>query len=325
MFHTQSIHTTLLRLLLICLLGWGVGAKLFAQNEAQVSMYHAMPTYYNPAAAGQDSALHISTFHRMQWMGVENAPRTFFFGVDLPFKFLKRQHGVGLALGNDQAGLFNTTSFGFQYAYRSKPLWGGFLSIGAEVGGINQSFAGGEIYIPEGDAWESTDDALPSTDVSAMAFDCSFGLRYEHTLFYAGISGRHLTQPVIDLDEYAYSEQARVFYFEAGGNIPVPRSLYILQPSILLKTTLGVTQVDYSLRATYDRKFWGGLTYRPGDAVVVMLGMHLKTLTVGYAYDIGISPLANAAGGSHEIMVSYTLKLDLDKKVKHRHKSIRIL
>ncbi len=311
--------------ILLCVLCVLSVAGARAQNEAQISMYHAVPTFYNPAAAGQDSSLHISAFHRMQWMGVENAPTTFFFGADLPFKFMKRQHGAGLTLANDKAGLFGTTSFGFQYVFRTKKFWGGILSVGIELGGINQSFSGGEIYIPDGEAWEPSDDALPTGDVSAMAFDCSAGLRYSHDLFYAGLSARHLTQPVLDLDEFAYSEQARVFYFEAGCNIPIRRSLYILQPSLLVKTTLGMTQVDYTIRAMYDQKFWGGLTFRPKDAVVLMAGMKLKSFMVGYAYDIGISPLANASGGSHEIMATYTLKMDLDKKTKHRHKSIRIL
>jgi hypothetical protein len=98
-----------------------------------------------------------------------------------------------------------------------------------------------------------------------------------------------------------------------------------MQPSVLVKSDFASTQVDYTLRATYDHRFWGGLTYRPGDAVVVQLGVDLKNLRLGYAYDVGISPLAQASGGSHELMVSYTVRLDLGKKEKHPLKSIRIL
>ena len=98
-----------------------------------------------------------------------------------------------------------------------------------------------------------------------------------------------------------------------------------MQPSVLVKTTFLATQVDVTLRATWNKRFWGGVTYRNGDAVVVMVGADIKTIRLGYAYDIGISPLAKASDGSHEILATYTLEFELDKKRKHPSKSIRIL
>lgn len=297
---------------------------LRAQNDPQISMYWAVPTLYNPAAGGQDSSLHISAFDRMQWVGVENAPQTFFFGADLPFKFLKREQAAGLILMNDAAGLFTTTTFGLQYAWKTR-LWGGQLSVGLQGGAVNQSFNGSKVYIPDGDAWEPSDDALPTSNVSAMAFDCAAGLYYSRGMFYGGLSAQHLTAASLELSDYAYSELERIYYFQLGGNIPIKRTLFIVQPSVLVKTDLASTQVDYTLRATYDHRLWGGVTYRPTDAVVLQVGLDLKNLRLGYAYDIGTSALAQVSGGSHELMATYTVKLDLGKKEKHKHKSIRIL
>jgi type IX secretion system PorP/SprF family membrane protein len=304
--------------------GMSIGSTLRAQNEPQISMYWAVPTVFNPASGGQDSSMHIAAFDRMQWVGVENAPRTFFFGADMPFKFLRREHAAGLLLINDEAGLFSTTTFGVQYAYKM-PLWGGQLAVGVQGGAVNQSFAGGDVYIPDGDAWDPSADAIPSGNVSAMAFDCAAGIYYTHGLVYVGISAQHLTAATLELDEYAYSQLERIYYFQLGCNIPIKRTLFILQPSVLVKTQLQSTQTDYTLRFTYDHRLWGGLTYRHGDAVVVQAGVDLKNIRLGYAYDIGTSALAKVSGGSHEIVATYTLKLDMGKKEKHKHKSIRIL
>ena len=310
--------------LLLCLAAWGGTERAAAQQDVQSSLYWAVPTLYNPATAGCDSALHISAFDRMQWVGVKNAPQTFFISADMPVHFLRRLHGLGVTAVNDQAGLFLTTYVAGQYAYRLD-LWGGRLSMGGQAGIVNQTFRGGDIYIPDGDAWEPSDDALPSGDVSAMGFDCGAGVYYERGRWYGGVGALHLTGTELDLDEYAYSELARTYYFHAGGNIPIRRTLFIVQPSVMVKTTWQTTQVDCTLRATYDRRLWGGLTYRHGDAVVLMVGADVKTFRFGYAYDIGISPLAKASDGSHEVLVTYTLQFDLDKKRKHPHKSIRIL
>lgn len=295
-----------------------------AQNDPQIGMYWAVPTLYNPASAGTDSALHITALDRMQWVGVKNAPRTFFASLDLPFKVRQSRHGVGVSVMNDQAGLFNTTQLGAQYSH-SFALWGGRLALGLQAGMVNQAFRGGDIYMPDGDAWDRQDDGLPTGDISGMTFDCGFGAYYECPWFYAGLSAQHLTGGAIDLDEYAYTELTRTYFFNVGCNIPIKRSLLLVQPSILVKTTFQALQTDYNLRVLYDRKFWGGITFRPGDAVVLMVGANVGNIVLGYGYDIGISPLAKASNGSHELMVTYSMKLDLDKKKQHAHKSIRIL
>ena len=295
-----------------------------AQNDPQSSMYFAVPTQYNPAAAGSDSALHVSVFDRMQWVGVKNAPRTFFVSADMPFMVKQSRHGVGLAIVNDQSGLFQTTQLGVQYSH-SLRLAGGRLALGLQGGMVNQSFAGGDIYIPDGDAWDPNDDGLPSGDISGMTVDFGFGAYYEYDWLYAGISAQHLTGGTLELDEYAYTELERSYFFIVGGNIPIKRSLLLLQPSFLLKTTFQAMQYDFTLRATYDNKFWGGLTFRPGDAIVMMVGANVGSISLGYAYDIGLSPLARVSNGSHEIMATYSYKLNLDKKRQHAHKSIRIL
>ena len=312
-------------ILILLLAGWaGNTCSLMAQNDPQSSMYWAVPTLYNPAAVGCDSAIHISAFNRMQWVGVKNAPQTFFAAVDMPFKFKNVRNGAGLSVMNDKAGLFNTTQLGAQYSY-SQNLWEGRLALGLQAGMVNQSFAGGDVYIPDGDAWDPSADGLPTGDVSAMTFDCGFGAWYERQWLYAGFGIQHLSEGTINLDEYAYSELTRTYFFNVGGNIPIRRTLFIVQPSILVKTTMQAVQTDYTLRATYDHKFWGGVTYRPGDAVVMMVGADVGNIRLGYAYDIGISPLAKASNGSHELMVTYSYKIDLDKQKQHSHKSIRIL
>jgi hypothetical protein len=68
------------------------------------------------------------------------------------------------------------------------------------------------------------------------------------------------------------------------------------------------TTVDFSLNGQfiYNKKFWGGLTYRHTDAIVPMVGIHLLNgLSVGYSYDIALSDIASYTSGSHEIVVRY--------------------
>ena len=83
-------------------------------------------------------------------MGLTGSPKSFLALADMPLRFLKADHGVGLMLANDSYGLFKTTSLGLQYAYKVR-LWGGQLSLGLQLGLVSQTFDGSEVFIPESD------------------------------------------------------------------------------------------------------------------------------------------------------------------------------
>jgi hypothetical protein len=62
--------------------------------------------------------------------------------------------------------------------------------------------------------------------------------------------------------------------------------------------------------ATYNDKFWGGLSFRQGDAAIVLVGVSLlkdNSLRLGYAFDYIIKARPLKRPTSNEIMLSYTL------------------
>ena len=111
----------------------------------------------------------------------------------------------------------------------------------------------------------------------------------------------------------------------AGSNIPIKNTLFELQPSFLVKTDTRFFQGEVTARVRYNKFISGGVAYRYGDAVSAMVGVELKNFFVGYSYDYPISKMSVGTTGSHEVMVSYNVKLDLSEKNKNKHKSIRIM
>lgn len=190
----------------------------FAQFDTQLSQYWAMPAYYNPAAIGTTDYLHISAGARLQWVGIPNAPSAFLGGADMPVKLGKKRIGVGAIVQHESLGLFSNLNAGVQAAYKLK-LFGGQLSVGVQVGIFDQGFKGTDVYIPSGDDYhETTDDAIPTSDLHGTAFDLNMGVWYTHKYFWAGLSATHLTQPTVKLntsegtDESGYESQMnRVF------------------------------------------------------------------------------------------------------------------
>ena len=251
--------------------------------------------------------------------------------ADMPFKFLNKRWGAGVVLQHESIGLYRTMNAGVQGSYKRKML-GGTLSAGIQVGLVNQTFKGSEKELPENDdAHTSADDAIPEGDVTGSALDIGVGLFYQHKYFWAGASVAHVNTPSITLKESRESEDqyeynvGRFYYFMAGGNIPIKNTLFEIQPSVLLRTDLQFVQAEATARIRYNKFLSGGVAYRYKDAVSVMLGAEFKNVFIGYAYDYPLTQLSNATKGSHEIFISYNVKLDLGEKNKNRHKSIRIM
>lgn len=318
------MHMRYKRYLLLLLLVLPSMVRLRAQDDTQLSQYWAMPSYYNAGAAGIYEKLNLRAATRQQWVGMPGAPKSFLVLADMPLRFLKADHGIGLQLSNDSYGLFKTTSFGIQYAYKVK-LWGGQLSLGLQLGLISQIFDGTEVFIPESDYHQQTDDAIPTSEVQGTAFDVGFGVYYTHKYFYAGLSSTHLSKPAISFDENYEGSITRAYYFIAGGNIPLRNALYEVQPSMMVKTTFQMTQAELTLRLRYNRFIWGGLAYRWNEAIIFMAGCEFKNFLLGYSYDYSTSAIQKASSGSHEVFIGYSMKLELSKGKKNKHKSIRIL
>lgn len=313
-------------------------APASAQTDVSLSQFYEVPAFFNPGATGTDDFLRIRGGGRLQWMGIDNAPRTYLGTADMPFKIGSRRIGAGLRLMQESIGLYSTTDLGAQISYKIKKF-GGVFSVGLQFGFVDQAFKGSEVYLPDNDDYhEGNDDAIPTTDIHGTAFDLGAGLWFTHPRFYAGISGTHLTSPSITMNaenaaggsetsgDRRYEFQVKsTLYFTAGCNIPVNNTLFEIIPSVLVQTSAGFSTGELMARARYRKMFSFGLGYRWDDAVIATVAAEIKNFYIGYSYDYATSAIHSASSGSHELFVGYRMKLNLSEKNTHRHKSVRIM
>jgi type IX secretion system PorP/SprF family membrane protein len=67
--------------------------KAHAQQEVQYSQYMFNMLAVNPAYAGSRDVLSMTGVYRQQWVGIEGAPTTQSFTIDMPVK--KEKVGIG--------------------------------------------------------------------------------------------------------------------------------------------------------------------------------------------------------------------------------------
>lgn len=289
--------------------------NLSAQQEPQFTLNQFNHTTVNPGYAGLRDAICVTGIVRQQWIGLNDednnhvAPETFLVNADAPIRFL--HGGVSAVVMQDKIGYFKDVYVKLGYSY-NKTLASGELGIGFNVGFLNKSLDFSKLK-----PVEDNDPILNGAQESTMFTDLGFGVFYvQPTGLYAGISTTQILEGARELGSGGLKYDLRRHYYgTAGYEISFIRNpAYVFTPSVFLKYDGTTAQVDINGVLEYNRKFWGGLTYRFQETAAVMLGLNIKDLSIGYAYDIPLTKIGGA--GSHEIMVRYCFQLELEKTKK---------
>lgn len=294
-----------------------------AQYDPAFNHYWTLQSFYNPAASGLNAQLDVQGAYAMQMRGYEHAPATMIVTADLPLWVLSAAHGVGAGFVNDKIGLFEHKKFYVQYAYHQR-LWGGRLSGGVRAALLAESFDGSGV-----DVADSGDPAFPTADVSGTAFDLDAGLRYDARRWYAGASILHALAPVVALGDTKANEfeVPTAFYLTGGYNIPLRHPLLKVQTSAIVRSDLSAWRGDVTARLLYDGpkgKLYAGVGYSPTISISVFVGGNFHGVRLGYCYEIYTSGIG-ALQGTHELSLGYVTDLDLFKKGRNKHQSVRVL
>lgn len=295
-----------------------------AQYDVAFGHYWALQPYYNPAASGLSRQINVQAAYSMQMTGFKNAPATMYAGVDLPLFFFGPRHGAGVGFLNDEIGLFSNKELYLQYAYHQS-LLGGQLSVGVRASMLNDSFDGTKL-----DIIDSGDPAFATNEVNGSAFDLGAGVRYTYRdVWYAGLSAMHLASPTINLgDDKMHQVQVNMGMYATGGyTVKFKQPVYKLLTSAMFRTDMQAWRADLTARLAYDgtkNKLYAGLGYSPMNSVTVLFGMDFHGVKLGYSYEIYTSAIG-ALHGTHELTLGYQTDMNLFKKGKNRHKSVRLL
>jgi type IX secretion system PorP/SprF family membrane protein len=302
----------------ILLISLGVSA----QQDPEFSQTRSVLTSFNPAAAGSLDQVCLNADHRQQWVGFDGAPSTSYFSADAALSFFGADHGVGLSILNDAFGFESNLGINLSYAYKLD-LGEGKLGLGLNLGILNKSLDP-EWNIPDGLGDVQGDPQIPQNKESRVGFDMGLGIFYRSENIFFGISTTHLNQARIRY-ENAEPYLVRHYYVTGGYRLQLPNPLFEVMPMFVLKSDGKANQLYLNTNVRYNKRFWGGVSYRAGDAIIGLLGIELfNGVRVGYSYDFVTSKIGKYSSGSHEFTLGYCFDLSLDKSPQ-KYKSIRFL
>lgn len=294
------------------------GLTAMAQQDPYFTHFMFNKLVYNPAYAGTRDAICANlVFHNQWWTFSEGggAPVTESFNVHAPIT-LMQQHklGVGLNVVNDASAYMSMLNATVALDYRYTTPYGE-LSAGLSAGIVQRSLDGDELEpIDQGDVLLQ---GILGRQVGGLSTDFGLGVYLDNEDYYVGLSALHLFQSDINMTTTLDFNNARSYYL-MGGYTYAMNSLWDIQPNALLKMQGGVWQADLSAIALYQEKYWGGLNYRFGDAIALMLGMYINdNLRVGYSHDVSTSELLQYLGTS-EFFVNYCFNIEIRQPTERR-------
>ena len=273
-----------------------------------ISQYMFNGLLLNPAYAGSHPYMSGSLLHREQWTGIEGAPTTSILAIDGPL--WNNKMGLGFTIAHDRIGISRDMEMAGHYAYRIKTGEYGKLAFGLKAGiSLYSARISDLIY------WDANDALYQQNISNEVVGKFGFGLYWYDDRSFVGVSvptlyaadGAITTDATNAIDHYFTQH-----YYLYAGHVFELNEDFDLKPSVLLKyQKQAPPEVDVNVNALYKDRFWLGIGYRTGDAVVGMVEYQVNPMfRVGYAYDMTTSLLKRYVGGSHEIM----LGIDLGKE-----------
>jgi len=313
-------------IILICL-----GLLTLNAVSQQVPMYsqYVMNGFLiNPSIAGRDGYTTVNITVREQWVGLGNSPGTYAASFQTRLlkdsyisrstsvrrKMIRPTKGGNVGLGgyvfNDRNGIVRRTGILGAYAYHLQlGQTGGypnFLSFGLAATIYQYALdLNGNLLLHDVD-----DEFLNNYDRVVFIPDFNFGTTYTTEKFYVGFAMSSLSRGSILFGNNSDNKRSELghYFLTGGAKIRFPGSPdWEIQPSALIKSSdmlFKSFQMDITTRVFYRNDYWAGLSYRTGDAMIILLGLKYDKFYFAYAFDYAFSEVRKYTFGSHELTLA---------------------
>jgi type IX secretion system PorP/SprF family membrane protein len=282
-----------------------------AQQEPQYTQYMFNTISVNPAYAGTRNALSALFLSRIQWAGVDGAPRTYDFTMHAPFNDYKM--GIGFSLVADSYGPENNFYLNLNYAYRVNITDRTILSMGIKGGIYNY-----QINLTNLDFGDSNVNYSENQEQKFLP-NAGMGLYLYSDRYYVGLSVPRLIQTNLEGNQDNIStlgDLQRHYFFMAGWVFDFGSNVKF-KPSMISRMVEGAPlSTDLTAQFLFNNTIWAGASYKLNQNIALLSSIQVSPqLMIGYSYDFPVSDLRPFNSGSHEIIISYDFEGFMKEKL----------
>ncbi len=315
-----------------------LGLNALAQQRPYYTQYIMNNYIINPAVAGIENYWDIKASHRMQWVGLQDAPVTTYITVHGPLKksdyeretatsFRARgqnprgqdywrdytaadpHQGVGFTIMNDKTGPLNRFAAYGTYAYHLGISPTTNLSAGFSAGFTNLSLDASKLNF----GGATVDPAVAGSGlINRLKPDISAGLWLYSRNYFVGLSAQQIIpQNVAFSDNQVSLTKGKLvphLFLSAGYRMPISEDISFLPSALIRYISPLPVGFDLNAKFQYQDILWVGASYRYKDGFAGMLGININNnINIGYSYDIQTSQLNTVSKGTHEILIGFLL------------------
>ena len=273
--------------------------SMYSQQDSQYTQYMYNTPLVNPAYAGSRETITAFLLHRNQWVGLEGAPVTNNFSINMPVG--DSNFGVGLNFVNDEIGPVSENEISADLAYFIQVSENYKLSLGLK--GTANLF---QLDVNKLRIFDPADPQFQNVDTE-FSPNVGAGLYLFSDKTYFGLSIPNF------FESYRYNDnnveitkEKMHFYFIAGHVFTISPNIDF-KPAVLSKIVEGAPlQADVTANFLFFDKLTLGAAYRWDASVSALAGFQISdSWFIGYGYDLETTKLANYNSGSHEIFLRY--------------------
>jgi type IX secretion system PorP/SprF family membrane protein len=276
-----------------------------AQQDPMYTQYFFNTQTINPAYAGSWESLGFMALARHQWIGFDNAPRTYTFSMQSPM----RNERVALGLNVISDNIFKEKRFGLwgDYSYKVDFDHSTSLRMGLKAGFTNYSN-----NLLDYSLVDENDPLFQGDLENKFIPNFGAGMFLTNPRYFVGFSvPKLLHNDITEENPNNFSVQAEFRHFYLQGGMIFNINEYVkFKPTFMTKALKGAPpQFDFTANFLLVDKFWLGAMLRAGDAYgFIAQWLFDNDLRIGYSYDFSTTKLQNYHSGSHEIMISYEMR-----------------
>lgn len=322
---------------LIILLLIIISCAVNAQQRPYYTQYVMNNYILNPAISGIENYTDVKLSYRNQWVGIDGAPKTFYFTIHAPigkkdyrttatsfnmqgenprgkayweeYTAPEPHHGIGFSMVNYKTGYINRFFINGSYAYHLGLSPNTNLAAGFAGGISSISVDASQIKLAN-----PVDPAIGNAiaNIRKIKAELSAGLWLYSSRYFVGLSAQQIIPQKLQLVDNNYDKTTLVphVFATAGYRFYLNDEISAL-PSVMLRYVPSQPIfADANIKMQYLDKFWIGGNIRLKEGFAAMTGFNISsTFNVSYSYEVNNSRylLQSQQRGSHEIVFGFLL------------------
>ncbi len=276
--------------------------QLLAQADFKLSNFTLTPLVYNPAYAGSNGGISLSSVYSSQWVGFPGAPKTILFNGSQAIS--EEQMGIGLNAEIDKRGAEEETKLVANFAYHLKINDNWRISMGIK-GGVEKYLVDYSLLSIENPTEFIA--GIGQQKSTNYLFGTGFYLHSEKFYFGAAIPN-FLPAALLDSNNNILSQQSMNYFFSSGYKFYINKDTYI-QPSILTRVVKGAPISSIlSMNLNMKDEIYVSTNFELNSYIGIFAGIRIyKNYLIGYAFDKSITKFNSENNGTNSLFLTFNI------------------